>query len=121
MGEKYEKTIEGKTFPNERDLYNLQNTRVVNCRFEGKADGESALKECRNVCVQDCFMDLRYPLWHAQNFELLSSEQTENCRAALWYSHHGKIADCKLNGIKVLRECSDVQVQDCTSNSTEFG
>jgi hypothetical protein len=35
--------IENKTFDLERSLYNLKDTKVVNCDFKGENDGESVL------------------------------------------------------------------------------
>lgn len=61
-----EKIIANAQFDEERALYHLTDTRVENCRFEGPADGESALKEARNICVVDCNFSLRYPLWHVE-------------------------------------------------------
>ena len=46
--------IERKTLDEERALYHLTDSRVVSCVFAGPADGESALKEARNVSVEDC-------------------------------------------------------------------
>ena len=43
------KTIKDQTFDQERALYNLKDTIVKNCKIEGEEDGESALKECRNI------------------------------------------------------------------------
>ena len=57
------KIIEGKNFPYERDLYGVSDARIVNCTFDGIEDGESALKEARNVSLESCYMNLRYPLW----------------------------------------------------------
>lgn len=44
--------IEGATLDQERALYHLQNAEVDSCTFSGPADGESALKECRNIVVK---------------------------------------------------------------------
>lgn len=46
---------------------------------------------------------------------------TSDCHAALWYSNHVKISDSKLYGIKALRECHDVTIQNCNIISPEFG
>ena len=35
----------------ERAMYGLEGARIEGCRFEGPADGESALKECRDIRV----------------------------------------------------------------------
>lgn len=62
--------IENQTFDVERALYNLTHGDVRHCTFAGPADGESALKEARDVHVDDCHFALRYPLWHAEDFTL---------------------------------------------------
>lgn len=41
--------LENRTFDEERALYGSDGILVRNCRFDGPADGESALKESRNV------------------------------------------------------------------------
>lgn len=117
----YENIIENQSFDEERALYNLKNTLVQNCVFAGKLDGESVLKETRHIAVKDCQFSLRYPLWHAQNYRLINSSLDELTRAPIWYSHHGLIDHCTIEGIKILRECSDTLVQNCTINSPEFG
>lgn len=43
------KTIINENFSQERALYNLKDSELINVSFEGKEDGESALKEARNV------------------------------------------------------------------------
>ena len=57
-----EKIIKGQTFDAERALYGSDAVVLENCRFDGPADGESALKECKNVEVKNSFFNLRYPL-----------------------------------------------------------
>ena len=101
-----EKIIKGQTFDAERALYGSDGVVLENCRFDGPADGESALKECKNVEVKNSFFNLRYPLWHDDEVKVSDSEMTENCRAALWYTTNICIADTKLHGIKALRECT---------------
>lgn len=114
-------TVADKTFDEERALYGANEITVRNCRFDGIADGESALKEGRNLWVENCFFNLRYPFWHDEKLEITGSEMTEFCRGALWYSHDISITDTKLNGIKALRECSNVKMQNCQIISPEFG
>ncbi len=115
------KIIENKIFPEERALYGVDEVELLNCRFEGEEDGESALKEARNVSLKDCYMDLRYPLWHDENVALERVEMTAKCRAALWYSHRIVVKDSRLHGIKALRECSDIELLNTSVISPEFG
>lgn len=113
--------IRAKQFDEERALYNLKNADVVDCVFAGPADGESALKESRDVNVQNCSFSLRYPLWHVEKFKLDKSVMDELTRAAIWYAKGGMITDSTLNGIKAVRECEDITLKGCTVNSQEFG
>ena len=115
------KRIVDQVFPNERALYNESNAEIINCRFEGEEDGESALKECSQISMSNCFMDLRYPLWHVNGVIMRECEQTVNCRAALWYSNDINVVDSKLNGIKALRECKNISIVNSTVSSAEFG
>lgn len=115
------KTIENKTFGEERALYNLTDAKVLNCKFQGEEDGESALKECRDFTVGNCEFYLRYPLWHGKNFSVTNSCFTETCRAAMWYDSGAEFTDCIFNGIKAFRECNDVTLENCSANSPELG
>lgn len=115
------KTITGEHFDRERALYGSDGLILRHCSFDGPADGESALKESRNVEAEDCFFNLRYPFWHDEHMKIAGSEMTELCRAALWYSRNIEITDTRLHGIKALRECSQVKMHGCDIISPEFG
>ena len=104
---------EALTLDEERALYGLRGAEVVRCRFEGPADGESALKEARDVKLENCRVSLRYPLWHAEGFKLHDSSLDEATRAPIWYSRDGVISDSDLNCIKALRECRNIKITDC--------
>ncbi len=105
----------------ERALYGLKRCEVKNCIFKGPADGESALKECRDISIINCTFDLRYPLWHVKKASIKGSEMTESCRAPLWYSEKLSIINTKINGVKALRECRDVDIDSSAIYSPEFG
>ena len=116
-----EHLIENKRYDEERALYHLQNTRLQNCVFAGPADGESALKEARNVALSNCSFSLRYPLWHVAGFTLDNCSMDEKTRAAIWYSHDGNIQNSDLGGIKALRECQNIAITGSKIHSLEFG
>lgn len=113
--------ISGQVLDQERALYGLQNATVQSCRFEGPADGESALKECGGLTVTDCDFLLRYPLWHVSHSSLTNCRMTDTCRAALWYDSDLTITACQMNGIKALRECRNITITGGSSESAEFG
>lgn len=110
-----------RSFDEERALYGSDGIQVLNCRFDGPADGESALKESKNIEVKDSYFNLRYPFWHDENLSVTDSELTKDCRAAFWYSKAIKISSSKLHGIKAVRECSDVIIENSDIISPEFG
>lgn len=113
--------IENRIFDEERALYNVRDTEISACKFDGPADGESVLKECRDISVNACYFNLRYPFWHDEYISIENSQMTELCRAALWYTHHADISDTVMHGIKALRECSDIKLAGCDIVSPEFG
>lgn len=112
---------ENMTFDEERALYGMQDIEVIECTFDGPADGESALKECRNVVAARCNFLLRYPFWHVKGALLSNCVMTETCRAALWYDEDVNIVQSRLGGIKALRECRKCTLTDCDIVSPEFG
>lgn len=114
-------TVENLTLDEERALYGSTDINVKGCRFDGVADGESALKESRGVTVTDTFFNLRYPLWHVKGASIYKSEMTEMCRAPIWYSSNITLENCTVNGTKALRECNGIKIKDCTVSSDECG
>ena len=115
------KRIENKTFDEERALYNLKDSTIYHCTFKGPKDGESALKESRNIIVDNCLFALRYPLWHVKKYELKDSLMEDTTRAPLWYCQDGVIKNCHLYGVKMLRECDNTTIDNCEIISPEFG
>lgn len=113
--------IQGQRFDEERALYNARQVDLTNCVFAGPADGESVLKEARDITLQDCAFSLRYPLWHVQGFAMDRCTMDELTRAAVWYARDGRITDSTLGGVKAVRECENIALARCTVVSPEFG
>lgn len=113
--------VKNKRFGEERALYNSKDLQIIDCKFDGEEDGESALKESNNIIVDNCYFNLRYPFWHDEKLTINNCELTNLCRAALWYSKDIKINDSKLFGIKALRECKDIEINKSEIDSLEFG
>lgn len=114
-------TVNNMKMDEERALYGNSDITVINCQFDGPADGESALKECSNVTVKDSYFNLRYPFWHVHGLNIDNSEMTDKCRAALWYSDDISISNTSLHGIKALRECRNIKIDNSSIISPEFG
>ncbi len=114
-------TVCDKTTDLERAFYAAKGDDFVRCTFAGPADGESALKEARDITVKDCLFELRYPLWHVAGCAFENNRMTETCRAAFWYCEGMSLKDSVLHGTKALRECKAVAMDNCDVLSEEFG
>ena len=112
--------IKNKKFTEERALYNTNDAIISDCVFESSI-GESPLKECNNIKLLNSKFSIRYALWHVSNFHINNINMDELSRACLWYSNFGTIDNSYLHGIKVIRECHDIKMNNCDIDSEEFG
>ena len=113
------KEIKNKTFEEERSLYNLTDGKVIDCVFSGPVDGESPLKEARNIEVSKCHFDLRYSFWHVSNAVVEGTSFSKTARAPFWYSRNVKLNNVKSEAVKVFRECENVLIENSTFISEE--
>lgn len=114
-------TVENARFGQERALYGQRDLLVRNCVFEGEEDGESALKECRNIAVEGSVFRLRYPLWHGADVTFSGSRMEDGARAPVWYTKRGVFEKSAFSCPKLFRECEDLLVRDCKISSPEAG
>lgn len=115
------KIVQNQIFDEERAFYGSSDIKIVDCKFDGEADGESAFKESKNIEADKCFFNLRYPFWHDEYVALNNCEMTPLCRAAFWYSKNIIIKNTLMHGVKALRECENVDIENVDIISTEFG
>ena len=106
-------------FGEERALYHLRDASVINCRFEGAEDGESALKEGRDVRISGCDFLLRYPMWHCDGLLAEDCRLEAGCRAPIWYTQNAEFRNVKCVGVKALRECDGITLRDSAFLSDE--
>ena len=115
------KAITNERFDEERAFYGTDHMHMIDCSFDGPADGESAFKESQDIVIENCFFALRYPFWHDTALSISDSKMTDLCRAAIWYSNDVHVQRSDLHGIKAVRECGDVELKECDIVSAEFG
>ena len=83
------KTVSNNLFTGERALFKQTDLNVTDCTF---ADGESPLKECCNITVNNCDFKWKYPLWYGKNVCVADSRFAETARAGIWYTDGIKIS-----------------------------
>lgn len=115
------KLIRGLKTDDERALYAQKNCVIKDCEFSGPEDGESALKESKNIEVDGCRFFLRYPMWHVTRLDCKNSFMADTCRAPLWYCKNIRFSGGKMLGTKALRECKGVTLENIEIVSDEFG
>jgi len=112
--------IENHNFDQERALYGIKGAIVRNCKFDGPADGESALKETSCMQINGCYMNLRYPLWHANKAVVSDCGLTDKCRAAFWYDSDITIRNCRINGTQPFCYCRNLIFENCIIEGCDF-
>lgn len=105
-------TVKNQTFDEERALYNSKFAKVLDCKFSGPQDGESPLKEARNLELRNCEFDLRYALWHVVNGEVKNCKFSSTARAPFWYCRNIGVKKIECEAVKVFRECNEMTIED---------
>jgi hypothetical protein len=120
-GKQEEKVIQNIQTGQERAFYGSKNVHFKNITIDGIEQGESAFKECHNITVEETNIVLKYCVWHCHNITLYKTVIDVNSRASIWYCENIEIINCKLNGVKACRNCSNLTLKDCIINSDDFG
>ena len=100
--------IKDEHFTGERALFKGHDLRLEGCIFD---DGESPLKESRNIEVSDGVFGWRYPLWYSKNVRVNNSVVLEAVRAGFWYTDDVTLTDTNYAGVKGIRKCRNVRLE----------
>lgn len=103
-------------FKGERALYGKTGVRVEDSVFD---DGESPLKECRDVELYRCLFRWKYPLWYCENVKAVCCTWFETARAGVWYSKSLDIENAVIEAPKNFRRCSGLSLENVTFHNAE--
>lgn len=95
----------------ERALFQGQDLRIIDSIF---MDGESPLKESRNIELLGSMFKWKYPLWYAKNILAKNCTWFEMGRAGVWYTDHIRVEDSAIEAPKNFRRCHDVTLKNVT-------
>jgi len=105
-----EKTqIHQKFLTGERALFQGHDLKITDTIFD---DGESPLKESRNIELDGCMFKWKYPLWYAKNISVKNSTWFEMGRAGVWYTDHITVEDSAIEAPKNFRRCDDLTLRN---------
>lgn len=111
------KEIKQAFLTGERALFQGEHLHIVDSIF---ADGESPLKESRDIELLGCMFKWKYPLWYAKNITVQNSTWFEMARAGVWYTHHICIEDSAIEAPKNFRRCQDLTLRNVSfANAAE--
>ena len=94
--------IKKGTYIGERALYHIHDKIIDGCVFE---DGESPLKECRNLVVRNTEFRWKYPMWYSKDIACENVKILETARSGIWYTENITIKDSFLDCPKYFRRC----------------
>lgn len=130
--------ISEKRLTGERALFGSSDLKISYSIF---ADGESPLKESRNIQVEDSSFQWKYPFWYCRNIEVKNCTFAEMARAGIWYTDNISLENClyeapkgfrRVNGMtlcnvdfpnadETIWNCRDVVLEKVSAKGDYFG
>lgn len=106
-----EKEIRQGFYEGERSLFMSENLKILDTVF---GEGESPLKESRNIELQGSMFKWKYPLWYCDNVTAKDGTWFDMARAGVWYSKNVLLEDCSIEAPKNFRRCSGLTLKNVT-------
>lgn len=106
----------GKIFTGERALFCSDGLDLADCIFE---NGESPLKESKNIVLNGCMFKWKYPLWYCNNITVDKTMWFDGARAGVWYSENVSVRDAVIEAPKNFRRCNGLTLSNVTFTNAE--
>lgn len=103
-------------FKGERALYAEADAKIIDCIFD---DGESPLKESKNVEIYDSQFKWKYPIWYSNNVLVENSNWFEMARSGVWYTNNITIKNSLITAPKNFRRCDGVTLENVDLTNAE--
>ena len=95
----------------ERALFQGENLKITDTTF---ADGESPLKESRNIELYRSMFKWKYPLWYSRDIKLVDCVIFEMGRAGIWYTENISMKNCTVEAPKNFRRTTGIDLERVT-------
>lgn len=106
-----DEVIKQESLTGERALYRGENLEIHDTIFH---DGESPLKESKNIKIYGSEFQYKYPLWYAENVLVKDSVWQVMGRSGVWYTRHMTVEDSMIWAPKNFRRCDDITLRNVT-------
>ena len=104
------KTYQNGTYIGERALFNTENALIINSIFK---DGESPLKESKNLKVINTTFKWKYPLWYCNDVQCDSCKILDTARSGIWYTKNIIMSNCDISSPKTFRRSEKITLINC--------
>lgn len=99
-----------ESFSGERSLFKSDSIEIECSRFH---DGESPLKESKNIIVNKCSFEWKYPLWYSENIKVIDTLFKPMSRSGIWYTKNLSLTNCIVEAPKEFRRSSKIVINNC--------
>jgi hypothetical protein len=111
------KKYQAQSFEGERPLFGEQNATIMNTTL---GEGESPLKETRNIVLKNSIFKWKYPLWYSKHVSIDRTILETVAHAGIWYTDDIKMTNCSIQASKTFRRSSHIILNDVhLSNAAE--
>ena len=108
--------ISNRDFGGERPLFATHDLRMENVTI---TDGESGIKQCRNIEAYGCKFFGKYPWWHVDGAVIDHCYFAPGSRSAIWYTDNLKMSNCVIDAPKFFREMKNAELERVTINDAD--
>lgn len=101
--------IKEQRLTGERALFRSKDLSIEYSVF---ADGESPLKESRDISLKNTSFQWKYPLWYCRNITVQDCDFAEMARAGIWYTDNITVADTLYEAPKGFRRVKGLTLRN---------
>lgn len=105
------KVITQEFLTGERALFQGKDLEIHDTIF---ADGESPLKESRNIELYGSMFKWKYPLWYSRDIKMEDCVLFEMGRAGIWYTENLSMKNCTIEAPKTFRRAANLTLDHVT-------
>lgn len=103
------KKIVGQHFTGERAVFCGADLDFDGCLFD---DGESPLKESKNITLNNCEFGWKYPLWYSRDIDVDNCLFKDTARAGVWYTENISVKNTPILAPKNFRRCKNLTLEN---------
>ncbi|MDO5154906.1 MAG: DUF3737 family protein [Eubacteriales bacterium] len=103
------KEITREILTGERALFHASDLCVQDAIFE---DGESPLKESKDIELFGCMFKWKYPLWYCKNIVAKDCKWFDMARAGVWYTDNIFVENAMIEAPKNFRRCKELTLKN---------